>query len=584
MKNGILFFFISFFLLVFPIRTFAQSDTGWVIENFESEITVNQDASVKVKETIGVDFANNERHGIFRTIPVRYKDGLNNNLNIRFNLLGVTDYSGNRLKVEKINEGNNLKLKIGDPDEFVSGKNTYVIIYEVERVVTTPHDEAELYWNATGNEWPVPILSAKAVIKSENVPVLETVCFTGGYGSTSENCKIASENSEVVISTTELMPYEGLTFAIMLDKESLSFPTTTQNLFWFLKDNWIYSVPIIVFFFMLSLYFQKGRDKQFRNIISETGETIVPLFSRLNPIMAFSPPKNLSPGEVGVLVDEKIHQRDITAVVIDLARRGFFKIREEQKGKIFRKSEFTFTLMGKDERALKSFEKSVLDMLFGESREKTVKLNKLHKNAYKNLGEIKTGLYEHLTSSGYFAGNPQKVFTFYLVIGIAVIFLGMFIAPVIAIFTSLGGAYFGFILSGLIIILFSFFMPARTPKGRKALEEIAGLKEYLRVGAWRQKQYEKHNFFEEALAFTIVFGMTDKFIKAFKEADIRNLDWYQSSNAINAVSFNRSLGSINSSLVASAAATAPKSASSGGSGFSGGGSGGGFGGGGGGSW
>lgn len=578
------FLLFSLFFLLLPPKALAQSDTGWVIKNFESEITVNQDTTVNVKETISVDFGILSKHGIFRTIPVRYKDELNNNLNIRFELLSVNDSLGKDLQVEETQQGSNLQLKIGDPDVLVSGKNTYIISYSVRRVITTPQEQAELYWNATGDDWPVPILATKVTVNVPDSSLLNTICFTGVAGSTAKNCAIKKTGSEATITTGELFPSEGLTFAATIDKEGLIFPSSTQKLFWFLADNWIYLTPIFVFFFMLNLYFKKGRDRQFKNIISESGEEIVPLFSKLNPVMAFAPPKDLSPGEVGTLVDEHVHQRDITAIVIDLARRGFYKIKEEQKGKIFKKSEFIFTLTSKDERGLKPFEKSVLDMLFSEDRTITANLNKLHKNAYKHLAEIKTGLYENLTENGYFAGNPQKVLALYLVLGIAIIFAGMFIAPWVALFTSLGGAYFAFIASGLIIIAFSFFMPARTAKGRKALEQIVGLKEYLRVGAWRQKIYEKHNFFEEALAFTIVFGMTDKFIKAFKDADIKNLDWYHSSGTINAIAFNSSLNSIGSSVVASAAATAPRSASSGGSGFSGGGGGGGFGGGGGGSW
>ena len=41
-------------------------------------------------------------------------------------------------------------------------------------------------------------------------------------------------------------------------------------------------------------------------------------------------PKNLKPGEVGVLIDERAHLHDITATIIDLAVKGYLKIRRNE--------------------------------------------------------------------------------------------------------------------------------------------------------------------------------------------------------------------------------------------------------------
>ena len=126
-------------------------------------------------------------------------------------------------------------------------------------------------------------------------------------------------------------------------------------------------------------------------------------------------------------------------------------------------------------------------------------------------------------------------------------------------------------------------MPARTAKGRRALEEVLGLREWIRLGAWREQIHEKHNFFEEVLPYTIAFGLTGKFLEAFKDAKLKAPSWYQGSSTFNPVYFQSSLTSFNNSLTSGIASTRPQSSS--GSSFGGGGSsGGGFGGGGGGSW
>jgi hypothetical protein len=50
----------------------VSADEGWVITSFQSNITVNRDSSLAILETIRVNFAQ-EHHGIFRTIPLRYR-------------------------------------------------------------------------------------------------------------------------------------------------------------------------------------------------------------------------------------------------------------------------------------------------------------------------------------------------------------------------------------------------------------------------------------------------------------------------------------------------------------------------------
>lgn len=582
----IIFLAILFLSLLFPVKLFAQ-DTGWVIENFSSNIIVNKDTFVNVTEAIEVDFRNLEKHGIYRTIPVKYKTEYGNNLNIDLKVESITDEVGNLLKYSKSKKGNSVELKIGDPNILITGKQTYVIDYEISRVITTPNKNAEFYWNVTGNDWPVEILKSSATITSPEDSSLNTICFTGFYGESSADCTHSTNGTVSEFSTGTISPGEGFTVSVEMKLDSFVFPTLTENLIYFLKNNWIYLTPLFVFCFMFLLYLKRGRDKQFFGILGEDKKVkSVPLFAKVNAMTTFGPPGDLSPGEVGTLIDERVHPQDITAIIIDLAVRGYIKIKESKpKGLIKKKSEFTFTLLKKDTKDLVAFENSVIDMLFGKERKTTSNLDKLPKNAYKYLKDVQDNLYEHLVNKGYYEKNPEKVRTKYLIIGIIVIAVGSFLGGMFAFLINPVSLIFSSITSGLIIVAFSFFMPSRTGRGRRALEEAAGLKEYLRVGAWRQKKFEQYNFFEKVLPYTIAFGMTQKFIKAFKEADIKNLEWYETSRSINVIHFSNSINSITPSVKSGVAATVPKSASSGGSGFSGGGfSGGGFGGGGGGSW
>lgn len=564
----------------------AQTDTGWVITDFASDITINADTSVQVTEAIHVDFGQLEKHGIYRTIPVKYRDRFGNNLDIRFRLVSVTDETGKRLNVaSKTQEGDDLTIKIGDPNVTVSGKQTYKIAYQVNRVLTRPDNSTELYWNVTGNDWPVPIQKAQAIITGPENSVKDGICFADYFGGQKQNCQKATGTETATFQAKNLAPGQGLTVAVALDPTVFRWPGFGQRALWFFQDNWIYGLPFLVFLVMLRLWWTRGRDKQYQDIFHESGDIeTIPLFSKFDSLMAFGPPKDLSPGEVGALVDEKVHLQDITAIAIDLARRGFFTIKELPKKGLFGKVDFELKFTKKNESELKDFETEVLDMLFGKNRVSPTKLSKPPKTAYQHLDAVKSKLYEHLTQTGYFAGNPKTVRTVYLVIGAVVAGLGFVVGPILTPVTGMLGSLVAFGASGLIILAFAFFMPARTPKGRKALKEVVGLREWIRLGAWREQIHEKHNFLEEVLPYTIAFGLTYKFIAAFKNADLKQLAWYQSSQPLTITHFSDSFSHFQNNLNQGIASTRPRSASSGGSGFSSGSSGGGFGGGGGGSW
>lgn len=593
MRRWLLVLLLLVIMVFVPAAVSAQSDTGlpaqagWVIEQFDADITVNPDTTVEVRETIVVDFFDLEKHGIYRTIPVKYDTRFGNNLDVRLKLGSVTDASGKPVEVQTSYKGKNVEFRLGDADILVSGKQTYVVNYQVSRVVTTPYEQAELYWNVTGNGWPVPIAAAVATVTAPAGSVLNTICFTGYLYEAETLCDHTHDGTTAYFSATNLAPGEGLTISTQMNREMLTFPGPWQKFWLFIWDNWIYATPFLVLAIMVKLYWTRGRDKQYKSLFHESeGAEPVPLFEKLSVMNIYGPPKDLSPGEVGVLVDEKVDMSDITAVAIDLARRGFFTIKEVEKGTIFKKTDYELSFKGRDEKELKKFEKEVLDMLFGTSRQDTVTLSKPPKSAYIHLDKAQSDLYKHLTEGGFFAGNPKQVRIMYFVIGFVVAAGGAAVTGGLVASLGMGpGGIFAAIMSGLIIMAFAYFMPARTPKGRKALKEVVGLREWIRIGAWREQIHEKHNFLEEVLPYTIAFGLTYKFLSAFKQADFAKLSWYQGSRPLSVMHFSNSMSNFGNSISSGVASTRPKSASSGGSGFSGGGSsGGGFGGGGGGSW
>src|SRR5439155_565626 len=69
----------------------------------------------------------------------------------------VTATGGASASYETSRVGADLEIKIGDPDRTVSGDHTYDIVYSVRAALNGFDDHDELYWNALGTAWTVPI-------------------------------------------------------------------------------------------------------------------------------------------------------------------------------------------------------------------------------------------------------------------------------------------------------------------------------------------------------------------------------------------------------------------------------------------
>ena len=71
----------------------VHADEGWVITSFHSDITIAKDSALTVTEDIRVDFGMLQKHGIFRTIPLRYRYDDTRDRYYELSVLSVTDGS-----------------------------------------------------------------------------------------------------------------------------------------------------------------------------------------------------------------------------------------------------------------------------------------------------------------------------------------------------------------------------------------------------------------------------------------------------------------------------------------------------------
>lgn len=561
----ILTFFIAI-IISSAVFQFAHAEDEQ-INFFNSDITVNQDASISVVETIEY-VAPYEKHGIFRNIPIAYEDKDNKKF-----YLGVSDISvkrdGSDEKYSQSKSGDDLELKIGDKDKTITGAHKYEISYKLTGVINNFDSRDELYWNVTGEDWDFPIEKTSATVRlPDQIKFSDTTssCYTGPAGSTEKNCQINSELPQT-FSTDKT----NLTVAIdwptgIIDKTQRNYSYAMGYL------GAGMSPALIVLIFALPLLIPIGVFIAMYKSFKKTGYDLGRRKISIAP--EFAPPKDLNPAEMGIILDENLQMRELTAEIIKFAVDGFIKI-VEVKGKWYSGKDYELTKIKELPKSASAYQVKLMSTLFNGNQTRKISQLKTEKDGYKDWNDIKSKAYEDVEQKGYFTANPQAVRSKYYIIGVIMFFVGILTIIV----GSLGGSL---ILSAVIVLIFARLMPQRTAKGSEALAQIKGFEMFIaRAEKYRAKWAEKENLFFDFLPYAIMFDQTKKWANAFKGVDLGQPDWYQGNWAtFNAVYFASSLSNFSSGISSASMSGAQGGSGAGGGGFSGGG----FGGGGGGSW
>jgi len=542
------------------------------IEDFAVEITVESSGQLQVTERITVRFLT-PHHGIERFVPVsgRTPWGEAVKIDLRLDEILLDEVS---VPYTDRTLGSNRYFRIGDPDRTITGTYEYTIRYRANRALLFTENAVRLYWNVTGNEWDIPIEQASAVVRFPDTVSLDSassVSYFGYYGSTARGATgIPTEDGALLFQAEILYPGEGLTIDVSVPLETLPIdpPSLWQRVVWFLDANRYATLPLITLLGMFILWAKLGKDPRKR--------VIAP---------AFEPPRDMSPGAAGVLIDDRIDLRDISAMLVGLAVKGYLTIREPDDGN------YVFLKRQEAGNALSPAEQAILDTLFDSPEVVERTLTSLEQEFYKSLPTIRSRLYGHLIKEGYYKNNPERTRRFYLTTGLISIPLAVYLGiQSMSLYLAAAIA-----LSGVIVLAFSRFMPRKTAKGVRKLEEILGLSEYIRRA--EVDRIEFHNapekgpsLFEKLLPYAIALNLTTVWTRQFEGLLNEPPQWYIGGSrtpAFNAILFSHTLSSMTRSMqrtFVSAPRTSGRSAMSGRSSFGGGFSGGGFGGGGGGGW
>jgi uncharacterized membrane protein len=568
---------IVFFLLVLFFKN-IKAQEFFTIKHYSIDVKINKDASIDFAETIDVHFSE-PRHGIIRSIQYQYPlQSLPAGIEKAERQLEANGYEhtiieniqvpGHKFTTKKSSDYENIQ--IGSSDKLVDGDQQYLIKYRVLNAINFFKDHSEFYYNLIGNQWATSIDSADFQLQLP-AALSDTPYYfvaSGPYGS-KENNTVTKWTGNKIFSGRLIKPlsaYGGLTVGIAFPKDFLIKPGYTfRGIYWLL-------LPVFIFIAMYFIWKKWGKDEE---VTLQT---------------EYYPPENISPSVSGYIIDGKLDQRDLTALVPYWGAGGYLKVNEIEKSSllgIIKSKDYEFIKVKELFETALQFEKTLFAGIF-KSGDK-VKLSDLKNVLYSTMNTAKSQLENEINQEDYYVKYSRGLGCFFPFVGILSTAIGL-----LALVDDwreklwLGCALIG---SGIILILFGIFMSKKTKKGTLLYQKLLGFKEFIKsVEKDRLQEFLKQdeNYFDKVLPYAIVFDMADKWKDKLKGLEIPPPQWYSGNYAgahFNTLMFMNSLDHSMNEMTNSFYSSPHSSGSSGGS-FSGGGgfSGGGFGGGGGSSW
>ncbi len=567
-------FFIGVVFIATP--TFAQQEEK--ILEYRSDIVVNSDTTIDITEKITFQPSTTiPRHGLEWTIPYVYSVGAfkrPTKLDIKMIKYFPVSDSSNTIynKYSRTDENGWATLRIGNPDRYISGAHVYLIQYKLTYTGISYFDEwEEVYLNIIGPGWNIPIENASATLTLPST-ISEAICYTGKDKNNAQNCEFTINGNTIDVKpNTTLTAYEGYSVAIKQPLGTFEDTTKQQALIVILSNIGILlPIPVGIFLFLFL-------KKKFKN----PSLTVIP---------EYKPMEELDVLTAALVIKPVFNTKNISAVLIEMAVKGFYTIKE------YKKNKYEFVKSTKDYSNLPSHLNELLSGIFKKGD--SVKIDKLD-TFYLVANKSNSLALKELNGRGYFSIKKKNSKTIFALVPLFLFFI-VFNSISIFISFSILGWFIGILISLILFFIFSFMIDTRSEIGNKVYHQLLGLKMYIQTAEKEKikfhsdpKKYKE--VFETLLPYAMIFNLEKQWSEQFKDLYKTPPEWYQGNfDTFNTVYLANSLSKFNSSVRTSS--SSPSSSysssrghrsggwSSGGSGFSGGSSGGGGGGSGGGGW
>ncbi|NHJ46655.1 MAG: DUF2207 domain-containing protein [Asgard group archaeon] len=383
---------------------------------------------------------------------------------------------------------------------------TFILTYNVSSAMDLRGNRDRVYWNVIGGEFDYWIYDIDTTVifpqEFNESDVRSTTYYQGsGPGDDEGTVTTIDNKTAVVFHQDSVAPLQSYTVDADAPPSGIDMPFSIRV---YLNQSWIIVVLmgfVPIFLFFIIAFLVKGIDPRVKAIptlnevamkkcaqcgykdnrkikfCSQCGE-------EMKTITEIGPPNNLTPAEVGTLLDEKFDKIDFVAEFFYLAEKGYLKIVQlEDDDEIY----FQRTEKNTQYGYLSKFDQEILEFVERYSyesiwyRTEGKKVNEVPvevtslssiKSHIQSLWTHKKDIYKKLSGgeTKYFEANPDRIRSRYfglaLFLGIGLSFLAYVIGEWFFI-SNLKLGIIGIAIASLIGLILSQFMPKLTKSGAK---------------------------------------------------------------------------------------------------------------------
>lgn len=515
LKTVILIIFWILFILLIPfiiskykssinVREDSSSyiSSQYKIENCNITLDVDKNNKIDVTEEFEVNIQDDKStyNGIDRTLPLyeKYYDSSNNLVTRKISITNLRAI-GEKFVLDK--KRNNVNIKIGSSKIKVSpGLHKYTIKYRYDRGVDINKNYDELFFkflSSTDNN--LIANNMKVNIKMPSEVTIDKIKFLNGQDditskvdfSVDKNLINASINGDVLSSNVNL---------------KINLP---DNYFVGSRNNYgtvsliICICIIIVSLICFLLWNKNGKDNTKRASTVE-----------------FYPPDELDAAQVGYIYGEKSIKKLTTALIIELASKGYISIEKLDN----KKYKLINTKKQNIEGNMNINEQIVYEEIFRNSDENILSEDK---EFGKVFGKINKSI-EELTDKNINDLNSKKVshITAILLI-LSIIFWTISYIFVKDLDTRFNILYVISLIAIGFTGAFTIFMKRKTTYGEIIGAKVKGFRNYLNVvekNKIDELVNENPRYFYDILPYAYVLNISKRWIGLFEKENICNVD------------------------------------------------------------
>lgn len=505
-------------ILVSLFLSFSFLSFSEKLSLFESTVSFNNDKSLHIKERIIYDNEGKVTHGINRFliykaadfVPLKYNDKI-----------AIKNFKSN-FPVSKKSDDGYIRYRIGDPDIYLNeGETEFLIEYDIYNAVRYDDKNTQIYLNATGNYWEMPIDKVVINLDFDKNHFNSLDVYTGAYGQNTGNYKVNGN----IIEAEHFGANEGLTFKLNLDRNFYTYTTKDRI------NDILQTYPIIfnllvaafALIIMISSILKYIRNKDNIAIVPEfmIDDSISPAFCSYIYKKALK--KHVKYNFLTVLFFNLV-TKGLIESEDEVLETSSFKIKGEQeeiKNKWFdiwhRENEKVYSLV--DEQKL---DEALAKEKYLYDEEKTA-IQVFFRNKKNIFASNKNTLYLYNVIEKYFRNKFLIEIGTFRDFNIVFLMIAFFLMLTINIAnTDLNTAFLATIVI-IIALLFSIQMNVKfSENGKKVIRNIKGFLMYFDVAEKNifntlNSQKELIDYCKKMLPYAIALGIEKKFIDKVDE-------------------------------------------------------------------